>query len=139
MSIMTQPAAADQAVLTAAADFTAPARHLTDDDVEPLKWFLYDRRYAMVERFRILDCAAATRTLADVVANGTLDREDEEDAYEVLLSCFPPLGNDPWDWDTFSEGDRWTTGPPIPRTAVLCPPDLDLDFENSQGWPGGDL
>ena len=125
-------------------------RPFTDQDLEPLKWFLYDRHYSLVPRFRILDCARDTRTLADVVADGTLEPADEAEAYAILEACFPPVGTDPWDWDLFSEADHWTTGPAIPVNAVLVPPagpqapaelseavlNYELDCEALSYWPG---
>jgi hypothetical protein len=121
-----------------------PARPFTPADLEPLKWFLYDHHYAMVERYRILDYAAEHRTLAGVIANQTLDREDEAAAYAVLETCFPPVGQDPWDWDLMSEMDTWSLGPAIPVAAILTPPGRDSvpadlsDEVLAAYWPGGE-
>jgi hypothetical protein len=106
----------------------------TDGPLWPLIEFLLDRYYPLRARYAIVQCAARTRCLQDAI--DLIDREDLDDAYTVLESCFPPVGSSAADWDGFSEMDRWVMGPPIRRDAELVPPDLDLEAEAAMFWPG---
>jgi len=95
----------------------------TPESLEPLAWWLIERGYYPRERLLILTYAAAHRSLHGVVADQTVDREDEPDAYELLEQSFPavPYGDPAWDGD-----DTWELGPAIPADAVIVPPTRNI-------------